>query len=216
MARNTTRQKRDRRENPSPSRERVDRTRRRKAREKKRRRRTFGPYILIFILIIASVFFISRSISHNVDRTVARIESAIKNDDEAFMKENMDRIDLIFDVLKKSYSEDEVKQEDFIKNNFKNLDIKVLNKLDIDGGKEISLRISNVNYVEEFDKVKNIEEANQHEEYMRKLSASDAKLKNTDAKIFLKKKLFGYDIYESREFINGIIGGALDLVNESK
>ena len=51
---------------------------------------------------------------------------------------------------------------------------------------------------------------------MRKLSASDANLKNTDAKIFLKKKLFGYDIYESREFINGIIGGALDLVNESK
>ena len=216
MARNTTRQRRDNRERPSPSRERVDRTRRRKAREKKRRRRTFGPYILIFILLIASVFFISRSISHNVDRTVARIESAIKSDDELFMKENMDRIDLIFDVLKKSYSEDEVKQEDFIKNNFKNLDIKVLNKLDIDGGKEISLRISNVNYVEEFDKVKNIEEANQHEEYMRKLSASDAKLKNTDAKIFLKKKLFGYDIYESREFINGIIGGALDLVNESK
>ena len=216
MARDTTRQRRDRRENPSPSRERVDRTRRRKAREKKRKRRTFGPYILIFILLIASVFFIARSISHNVDRTVARIESAIKGDDEVFMKENMDRIDLIFDVLKKSYSEDEIKQEDFIKNNFKNLDIKVLNKLDIDGGKEISLRISNVNYVEEFDKVKNIEEANQHEEYMRKLSASDAKLKNTDAKIFLKKKLFGYDIYESREFINGIIGGALDLVNESK
>ncbi len=216
MARDTTRQRRDRRERPSPSRERVDRTRRRKAREKKRKRRTFGPYILIFILLIASVFFISRSISHNVDRTVARIESAIKGDDELFMKENMDRIDLIFDVLKKSYSEDEVKQEDFIKNNFKNLDIKVLNKLDIDGGKEISLRISNVNYVEEFDKVKNIEEANQHEEYMRKLSASDAKFKNTDAKIFLKKKLFGYDIYESREFINGIIGGALDLVNESK
>ena len=195
MARNTTRQKRDRRENPSPSRERVDRTRRRKAREKSRKRRTFGPYILIFFLLIASVFFISRSISHNVDRTVARIESAIKNDDEAFMKENMDRIDLIFDVLKKSYSEDEVKQEDFIKNNFKNLDIKVLNKVDIEGGKEISLRISNVNYVEEFDKVKNIEEANRHEEYMRKLSASDAKIKNTDAKIFLKKKLFGYDIY---------------------
>lgn len=216
MARNTTRQRRDNRERPSPSRERVDRTRRRKAREKKRRRRTFGPYILILILLMTSIFFVARSISHNVDRTVARIESAIKNDDELFMKENMDRIDLIFEVLKKSYSEDEVKQKDFVKNNFKNLDIKVLNKLDIDGGKEISLRISNVNYVEEFDKVKNIEEINQHEEYMRKLSASDAKLKNTDAKIFLKKKLFGYDIYESREFINGIIGGALDLVNESK
>lgn len=216
MARNTTRQRRDNRERPSPSRERVDRTRRRKAREKKRRRRTFGPYILILILLMTSIFFIARSISHNVDRTVARIESAIKNDDELFMKENMDRIDLIFEVLKKSYSEDEVKQKDFVKNNFKNLDIKVLNKLDIDGGKEISLRISNVNYVEEFDKVKNIEEINQHEEYMRKLSASDANLKNTDAKIFLKKKLFGYDIYESREFINGIIGGALDLVNESK
>lgn len=216
MARNTTRQRRDNRERPSPSRERVDRTRRRKAREKKRRRRTFGPYILILILLMTSIFFVARSISHNVDRTVARIESAIKNDDELFMKENMDRIDLIFDVLKKSYSEDEVKQKDFVKNNFKNLDIKVLNKLDIDGGKEISLRISNVNYVEEFDKVKNIEEINQHEEYMRKLSASDANLKNTDAKIFLKKKLFGYDIYESREFINGIIGGALDLVNESK
>lgn len=216
MARNTTRQRRDNRERPSPSRERVDRTRRRKAREKKRRRRTFGPYILILILLMTSIFFVARSISHNVDRTVARIESAIKNDDELFMKENMDRIDLIFEVLKKSYSEDEVKQKDFVKNNFKNLDIKVLNKLDIDGGKEISLRISNVNYVEEFDKVKNIEEANQHEEYMRKLSASDANLKNTDAKIFLKKKLFGYDIYESREFINGIIGGALDLVNESK
>lgn len=188
------------------------RARKRREREKRRRRRTFGPYILIFILLSAAIFFGVRSLSHNVDRTVDRIEKAIKTDDVAFMEDNMDRLDVIFEVLKKSYSEDPEKQADFVRNNFKNLDIKVLNKLDIDGGIEVTLKISNVNYVECFDAVKNLEEENQHEAYMKELSKDGADIKNTDAKIFLKKKLFGYEIYESREFINGIIGKALDLV----
>lgn len=188
------------------------RAKKRKAREKRRRRRTFGPYILIFILLSAAIFFGVRSLSHNVDRTVDRIEKAIKTDDVAFMEDNMDRLDVIFEVLKKSYTEDPEKQADFVRNNFKNLDIKVLNKLDIDGGIEVTLKISNVNYVECFESVKNLEEENQHEAYMKELSKDGADIKSTDAKIFLKKKLFGYEIYESREFINGIIGGALDLV----
>lgn len=188
------------------------RAKKRRAREKKRRRRTFGPYILIFILLSAAVFFGVRSLSHNVDRTVDRIEKATKTDDIAFMEDNMDRLDVIFEVLKKSYSDDSEKQEEFVRNNFKNLDIKVLNKLEIDRGMEVTLKISNVNYINCFDKVKNLEEENQHEAYMRELSKDGAEVKSTDAKIFLKKKLFGYEIYESRDFINGIIGGALDLV----
>lgn len=188
------------------------RERKRREREKRRRRKTFGPYILIFILLSAAIFFGVRSLSHNVDRTVDRIEKAIKTDDIAFMEDNMDRIDVIFEVLKKSYSEDAKKQDDFVRNNFKNLDIEDLNKLDIDGGMEVTLKISNVNYVECFEKVKNLEEENQHEAYMKELSKDGADIKSTDAKIFLKKKLFGYEIYESREFINGIIGKALDLV----
>ena len=188
------------------------RARKRREREKRRRRRTFGPYILIFILLSAAIFFGVRSLSHNVDRTVDRIEKAIKTDDVSFMEENMDRLDVIFEVLKKSYSEDPEKQADFVRNNFKNLDIKVLNKPDIDGGIEVTLKVSNVNYVECFEAVKHLEKENQHEAYMKELSKDGADIKSTDAKIFLKKKLFGYEIYESREFINGIIGKALDLV----
>ncbi|WP_311491363.1 hypothetical protein [uncultured Anaerococcus sp.] len=188
------------------------REKKRRIREKKRKRRTFGPYFLIFILFVAAIFFGARSLSHNVDRTVARIEKAIKTDDTAFMEENMDRLDVIFEVLKKSYSDDKEKQDEFVRNNFKNLDIKVLNKVDIDGGMEVSLKISNVNYITCFDKVKNLEKENQHEAYMRELSKDGAEVKSMDAKIFLKKKLFGYEIFESRDFINGIIGGALDLV----
>lgn len=188
------------------------RERKRRVREKNRKRRTFGPYILIFLLLAAAIFFGVRSLSHNVDRTVDRIEKAIKTDDVAFMEGNMDRLDVIFEVLKKSYSDDKEKQDEFVRNNFKNLDIKVLNKVEIDGGMEVSLKISNVNYVTCFDKVKNLEKENQHEAYMKELSKDGAEVKSTDAKIFLKKKLFGYEIYESRDFINGIIGGALDLV----
>lgn len=188
------------------------RERKRHAREKKRKRRTFGPYILIFVLLAAAIFFGVRSLSHNVDRTVDRIEKAIKTDDVAFMEGNMDRLDVIFEVLKKSYSDDKEKQDEFVRNNFKNLDIKVLNKVEIDGGMEVSLKVSNVNYVTCFDKVKNLEKENQHEAYMKELSKDGSEVKSTDAKIFLKKKLFGYEIYESRDFINGIIGGALDLV----
>ena len=188
------------------------REKRRRAREKRRRRKTFGPYILIFILLSVAVFFGVRSLSHNVDRTVDRIEKAIKTDDVAFMEDNMDRLDVIFEVLKKSYADDGEKQEDFIRNNFKNLDIKVLNKLSIDGGMEVPLKISNVNYIESFDKVKNLEEEAQHEAYMKELSKDGAEVKSMDAKIFLKKKLFGYEIYESRDFINAILGGALDMV----
>ena len=188
------------------------RARKRREREKRRRRKTFGPYILIFILLSAAIFFGVRSLSHNVDRTVDRIEKAIKTDDVAYMEDNMDRLDVIFEVLKKSYSEDAQKQDDFVRNNFKNLDIEVLNKLEIDGGMEVTLKISNVNYVECFEEVKHLEKENQHEAYMKELSKDGADIKSTDAKIFLKKKLFGYEIYESREFINGIIGKALDLV----
>ena len=188
------------------------REKKRQAREKRRRRKTFGPYILIFILLVTAVFFGTRSLSHNVNRTVDRVEKAIKTDDTAFMEENMDRLDVIFEVLKKSYSDDTEKQEEFVRNNFKNLDIKVLNKLDIDGGVEVTLKISNVNYITCFDKVAHLEAENQHEAYMRELSKDDAEVKSMDAKIFLKKKLFGYEIYESRDFINAIIGGALDLV----
>lgn len=188
------------------------RERKRREREKRRRRKTFGPYILIFILLSAAIFFGVRSLSHNVDRTVDRIEKAIKTDDVSFMEENMDRLDVIFEVLKKSYSEDPEKQADFVRNNFKNLDIEVLNKPEIDGGIEVTLKISNVNYVECFEEVKHLEKENQHEAYMKELSKDGADIKSTDAKIFLKKKLFGYEIYESREFINGIIGKALDLV----
>lgn len=188
------------------------RERQRRTREKRRRRKTFGPYILIFILLSAAIFFGVRSLSHSVDRTVDRIEKSIKTDDVAFMEDNMDRLDVIFEVLKKSYSEDTKKQDEFIRNNFKNLDIEVLNKPDIEGGVEVTLKISNINYVESFNAVKNLEEENQHEAYMKELSKDGADIKSTDAKIFLKRKLFGYEIYESREFINGIIGGALDLV----
>ena len=188
------------------------RERKRREREKRRRRKTFGPYILIFILLSAAIFFGVRSLSHNVDRTVDRIEKAIKTDDVAFMEDNMDRLDVIFEVLKKSYSEDAKKQDEFVRNNFKNLDIEVLNKPEIDGGIEVTLKISNVNYVECFEEVKHLEKENQHEAYMKELSKDGADIKSTDAKIFLKKKLFGYEIYESREFINGIIGKALDLV----
>ena len=129
------------------------RERKRRAREKRRKRKTFGPYILIFILLVAAVFFGARSLSHSVNRTVDRIEKAIKTDDTAFMEENMDRLDVIFDVLKKSYSDDLEKQDEFVRNNFKNLDIKVLNKLDIDGGVEGTLKISNVNYVTCFEPI---------------------------------------------------------------
>lgn len=188
------------------------REKKRRVREKRRKRKTFGPYVLIFVLLAAAIFFGLRSLSHNVDRTVNRIEKAIKTDDTAYMEENMDRLDVIFEVLKKSYSDDEKKQDEFVRNNFKNLDIEVLNKLDIEGGMEVTLKISNVNYVDCFDKIKHLEEENQHEAYMKELSKDGAEVKSSDAKIFLKKKLFGYEIYESRDFINGIIGGALDLV----
>lgn len=183
---------------------------RRKKRERRRRRKTFIPYILIFILLSLCIFFIARRLSHSVDRTVASLETAIKTGDRSYMENNTDRLDLIYEVLKKSYSEDGEKQDEFIKNNFKNLDIKVLNTLDIEGGREISLNVSNVNYIEAFDEVKNTEDDFKHQAYMEELSK--AEVKNTDAKIFLKKKLFGYEIYESREFINGILGRALDLV----
>ena len=202
------RKRSERREYKNPK----TRARKRRAREKRRRRRTFGPYILIFILLVAAIFFGTRSLSHNVDRTVEKIEKSIKTDDTAFMENNMDRLDLIFEVLKKSYSDDKNEQDEFVRNNFKNLDIKVLNKPAIDGGMEVTLKISNINYVESFEEIKHLEKENQHEAYMRELSKDGADVKSTDAKIFLKKKLFGYEIYESREFINGILGGALDMV----
>lgn len=179
---------------------------RKKRRQKKRRReaiiRTGALVVLIFVLI-----FVVRSFFTSNKKTVANIETAIKTNDREYLDKNMDRLAIIMDALKTSYSEDEKEGEDFLKNCFKNLNFEYIEEKKVAGGKEVTLEIENINYVDAYN---SLGEDKSHETYMKVLADEKTPRKKARVTIFIRNKALKKEVYESRPFVNGILGGALD------
>ena len=181
------------------------------------RRLSLFPYVIMALLIIGIPFGIYQLYTSNVDRTVKKLDKAIKSHDIEFMEEKTERLPIILDVFEKSYSEDSDKQKEFYDSNFKNLEIQVLETERKPFGKEVKLSISNVNYIDIYDKVDDSESDDKiHSDYMALLSDPNQEKNTREATIFLKRKFSGYDINESRDFINAILGGALEYADDGE
>lgn len=181
----------------------------------KRRRVYILPYVIMAALIIGIPLGIYEMYQSNVDRNIKRLEEALRDYDVDYLEANTDRLPIILDVLKKSYSEDTTKQDDFYKNNFSNLEINVIESMKSSRGKEVRVEVANVNYVDVFDKIPDDESDDKtHTDYMAALSDPNQERNIYEADLYLERKFSGYRIYESRDFINAILGGALDYADE--
>ena len=179
---------------------------RRKRRIKKRRRERILRTGLILVILLALVFAVRKLTSSN-NKIASNIETAIKSYDEGYFDKNMDRMDVILDALKKSYSKDEKEEKEFYEAAFKNLSISYIEEKKVEGGKELSLEIENVNYIDVYN---SLEAGASHEDYIKALSSKDYPKKKARVSIFVRNKMFSKKIYESRPFVNAILGGALD------
>lgn len=181
----------------------------------KRRSLFIFPYVIMALLIVGIPFSIYQFYVSSVDRTIKGLEEAVKTYDTEYIDQKTDRLPIILEVLRTSYSDDSKKQEEFYNNNFENLEIEVENQEKKARGKEVKLKISNVNYIDVYEKIDDSEDDQKiHNDYMAALSDPNQEKNTREATIFLKRNLSGYDINESRDFINAILGGALEYAED--
>ena len=191
---------------------RVQRNNRRKP---KRRSLFIFPYVIMALLIVGIPFSIYQFYVSNVDRTVKGLEEAIKTYDTEYIDQKTDRLPIILDVLRTSYSDNSKKQEEFYNNNFENLEIEVASQEKKSRGKEVKLKISNVNYIDVYEKIDDSEDDQKiHNDYMAALADPNQEKNTREATVFLKRTISGYDTNESRDFINAILGGALEYAED--
>ena len=181
----------------------------------RRRRMSVLPYMLLAILILVIFSAIYYFINFNVNKNVEKLEKAIKTYDVSYLENNTDRLPIILDVLRKSYSDDSVKQEEFYDGNFSNLDLEVIEVTNKSKGKEVRLNVKNVNYIDIYDSVEGDEDQTVvHNNYVKKLLTPSKDRTVMEANIFLQRTIKGYRVYETREFINAILGGALEYADD--
>lgn len=181
----------------------------------KRRSLFIFPYVIMALLIVGIPFSIYQFYVSSVDRTIKGLEEAIKTYDTEYIDQKTDRLPIILEVLRTSYSDDSKKQEEFYNNNFENLVIEVENQEKKARGKEVKLKISNVNYIDVYEKIDDSEDDQKiHNDYMAALSDPNQEKNTREATVFLKRTLSGYDINESRDFVNAILGGALEYAED--
>lgn len=181
----------------------------------RRRKMSVLPYLLLAILILGIFSAIYYFINFNVDKNVEKLEKAIKTYDVTYLEEKTDRLPIILDVLRKSYSDDSVKQEEFYDGNFSNLDLEVIDVTNKSKGKEVRLNVKNVNYIDIYDSVEGDEDQTVvHNNYVKKLLTPSKDRTVMEANIFLERTIKGYRVYETREFINAILGGALEYADD--
>lgn len=183
-------------------------SRSRKRAEKRRQRRIKRRLTNLACLAIIFLFVYQLVVS-NVSRTVDRAMASIINSDYQAQEENFERVKDINDILKESFSDDPNLQEEFLMAYYKNLTYEIVAKEKTEDGLEVSLRLKNLDYVEVFDEVSAKEGEEMDRDFIKALEAGEGKAYTTEGKLLLVRKFSGYDIYESRDFINGILGGAL-------
>jgi hypothetical protein len=175
------------------------------------------PYIILALLVIGIPFAIYQLYISNVDKSVDKLTKAIQSQDMEYLEKKTDRLPIILDVLEKSYSEDSNKEKEFYDNNFKNLKVKVVGETKKSKGKEVTIEVSNVNYIDVFEKLpEDADDEKLHKDYMVALSDPNQELNTRKATVYFERKFNGYKFYESREFVNAILGGALEYAEDGK
>ena len=176
-------------------------------RRKRKQRDRLIKLLLVFIILMIPLFLYQKFIN-TPQRTIKRAVSSIKNLDYEKQEKYFDKITNVEDILKKSYSSDRKEQEEFLKANFANLKVDVKGKKKTKDGLEVEVDVTNISYVDVYDNLKN-KDTNVHATYIKNLSNDKQNKLTIRAKLLLEKKFTYYKIYESRDFVNGLLGGAL-------
>ena len=179
----------------------------RRNRRKRKQRDSLIKLLLVFIILMIPLFLYQKFIN-TPQRTIKRAVSSIKNLDYEKQEKYFDKITNVEDILKKSYSSDKKEQEEFLKANFANLKVDVKGKKKTKDGLEVEVDVTNISYVDVYDNLKN-KDTNVHATYIKNLSNDKQNKLTIRAKLLLEKKFTYYKIYESRDFVNGLLGGAL-------
>ncbi|MDO4671962.1 MAG: hypothetical protein Q4A76_03545 [Porphyromonadaceae bacterium] len=170
--------------------------------------------LALFGMLIFTIFIIFQIYINNPEVSIEKAVKAIKDYDYAAQENYLDEIKTINQILANSYSNDDKEKEEFIKANYKNLLVEVKDKEKTKIGLVVTTEVTNVNYIDVFDKVSKTNPENFHQAYIKALENKEEDKTQQTSKLILKRKLTGYKIYESREFIDGILGGALENVEE--
>ena len=176
-------------------------------RRKRKQRDRLIKLLLVFIILMIPLFLYQKFIN-TPQRTINKAVSSIKNLDYEKQEKYFDKITNVEDILKKSYSSDKKEQEEFLKANFANLKVDVKSKKRTKDGLEVEVDVTNISYVDVYDNLKN-KDTNVHATYIKNLSNDKQNKLTIRAKLLLEKKFTYYKIYESRDFVNGLLGGAL-------
>ena len=179
----------------------------RRNRRKRKQRDRLIKLLLVFIILMIPLFLYQKFIN-TPQRTINRAVSSIKNLDYEKQEKYFDKITNVEDILKKSYSSDKKEQEEFLKANFANLKVDVKGKKKTKDGLEVEVDVTNISYVDVYDNLKN-KDTNVHATYIKNLSNDKQNKLTIRSKLLLEKKFTYYKIYESRDFVNGLLGGAL-------
>lgn len=176
-------------------------------RRKRKQRDSLIKLLLVFIILMIPLFLYQKFIN-TPQRTINKAVSSIKNLDYEKQEKYFDKITNVEDILKKSYSSDKKEQEEFLKANFANLKVDVKGKKRTKDGLEVEVDVTNISYVDVYDNLKN-KDTNVHATYIKNLSNDKQNKLTIRAKLLLEKKFTYYKVYESRDFVNGLLGGAL-------
>lgn len=179
----------------------------RRNRRKRKQRDSLIKLLLVFIILMIPLFLYQKFIN-TPQRTINKAVVSIKNLDYEKQEKYFDKITNVEDILKKSYSSDKKEQEEFLKANFANLKVDVKGKKKTKDGLEVEVDVTNISYVDVYDNLKN-KDTNVHATYIKNLSNDKQNKLTIRSKLLLEKKFTYYKIYESRDFVNGILGGAL-------
>lgn len=179
----------------------------RRNRRKRKQRDSLIKLLLVFIILMIPLFLYQKFIN-TPQRTINKAVASIKNLDYENQEKYFDKITNVEDILKKSYSSDKKEQEEFLKANFANLKVDVKGKKRTKDGLEVEVDVTNISYVDVYDNLKN-KDTNVHATYIKNLSNDKQNKLTIRAKLLLEKKFTYYKIYESRDFVNGLLGGAL-------
>lgn len=182
-----------------------------KPKKQEKRKRGKKPNLLIpvlIILIILSPLLIYQKFINTPKRTINKAVESIQKLDYAEQEKYFDKLVKVEDVLKESYSTDKKEQEEFLKANFSNLKVNIISQKKTEDGLEVIVDVTNICYVDIYDKLEHKDE-DIHSKYVKKLENPNQDKLTTTAKLILDKKFTYYKIYESRDFVNGILGGAL-------
>lgn len=200
-------------EKSHPNRQNTNKYNNKKIQDKKRNRRkrkqrdSLIKLLLVFIILMIPLFLYQKFIN-TPQRTINKAVSSIKNLDYEKQEKYFDKITNVEDILKKSYSSDKKEQEEFLKANFANLKVDVKGKKKTKDGLEVEVDVTNISYVDVYDNLKN-KDTNVHATYIKNLSNDKQNKLTIRAKLLLEKKFTYYKVYESRDFVNGLLGGAL-------